>query len=359
MADAVSLPVFGMLDTAMEQSLYRENMRQSHEWYEDDAERQFLYNQTAQRMAARNNVEGLKMAGLSPAMLDDGKFSPAGATSAPNMGASPTQSHALAGMMAAIQARQADAQTKLIEEQARGKQLENDDFENENASVDEGVRRIADEKSKDMTLSEEERNYWQTVLDNPRMFSAGSLRGFDKTLSAMHNDADLFQKRFVNGFEREMIEAKRDYNVPEWLAKMPEREFREISVKIGNLMADTTLKSHQSALTTSQARKIDAEISKILQELKNLYHADPASMWENGDFKALIGTYLDKFLNKGIEVAGDVAASYGSKGRALPKIHGKRESTEETVYDSKGNVKYHRERSHRSTPFPMDDPFAR
>lgn len=341
MANGVSLPIFGMLDTAMEQSLYRENMRQSHDWYEEDAEKQFGYNQTAQRMAARNNVEGLKMAGLSPAMLDDGKFSPAGATSAPNMGASPTQSHALAGMMAAIQARQADAQTKLIEEQARGKQLENDDFENENASVDEGVRRLAEEKSKDMSLSEDERNYWQSVQDNPRMFSAGSLRGFDKTLSAMHNDTDLFQKRFVNGFERELIEAKRENNVPEWLAKMPEREFREISAKIGNLMADTTLKSHQAALTTSQARKIDAEISKILQELKNLYHADPASMWENGDFKALIGTYLDKFLNKGIDVVGDVAETYATKGKSIPKqIQSKLEPQ-------------------RSSAFPMDDPYAR
>lgn len=314
----------GLAGGALNYEAEKKLMQQQQKYYEKNQQRNFQLSQAAQLNSTPLAVAGYKMAGLAPSLMT----SPASAAAVPSapLGSSPSPGFELSQSVAAN--RLSSAQSELLEQQARSQELQNNAMEDENSTVDLNLRRWLNQNVDSDNLDEGTKSFYRNLLQLPA-FSIGSLRGLDGyfNLSKKQDDviANHFEKDFLTRVNQENIKNQ----VPQWLSKMPERQYNEVMARIGQMMANTLLMSSETALNSDKADELRSQTVKNYQELTGEYHKDFAAMWENKDYTALfvrlaagaletaLGVVPEVFLFKGAGVAGK-AARAAAAGKVAP-----------------------------------------
>lgn len=313
----------GLAGGALNYEAEKKLAQQHQKYYEKNQQRNFQLSQAAQLNATPLAVAGYRMAGLAPSLMT----SPASAAATPSapLGSSPSPNFELAQSVASN--RLSSAQSELLEQQARAQELQNNALEDENSTVDLNLRRWLNQNVDSEKLDEGTKNFYRNLLQLPA-FSIGSLRGLDGyfNLSKKQDDviANHFEKDFLTRVNQENIKNQ----VPQWLSKMPEKQYNEVMARIGQMMANTLLMSSETALNSDKADELRSQTAKNYQDLTGEYHKDFAAMWENKDYTALfvrlaagaletaLGVVPEVLLFKGAGVASKAASAAGASKAA-------------------------------------------
>jgi hypothetical protein len=305
-AELAAMGALSGISSAINTATQKEMMKQSQKYYEQNAAKAY----ERQRQLARDNyslaAQSMRDAGMSPTALNPNQ-------SVPSVPSAPMPTPLEGGKLdllgsagAAANLRLVDAQSDLLKAQADKEKIEVQHMESRDVVSDVTLRdylqRVVD--NKDGSYDKAYVEYCKSVLENtPNGFDFGSVQGLADYFKMSDSQSDNFWKKFDNSYKVEMIKAYRQHNVPEWMAKLPEKQFEELAEKIGNIQASTILLASESALNSDKSKHLQSEISKNLQEIQHLYHGDPAAMWDNSDYEALFIGLTAKVIPAAIQAA--------------------------------------------------------
>lgn len=332
--------------------------------YEQRQQRRLMRQQfKLQREMTKNQMsdmrESYERAGLSPALLANGGFSPAQVDApSPAMqnvsGKNPdTTAIAQQKVLEATLAEQ-NASVQNLEAQTVGQKLKNEEqdivndrLRDEDESADANMREFLRETIGDLPEDNPFRQKMQERLDNPEMrFTAGSVKNNLQFTEFLRSHSSYDAEQFGNAVEKEVN--KRILNSDEVLgakAAMSYAQFRQVEASVAELSAlvgkyayECKLMETQGNLNVQATRKLGKEMAFLDYELQSKQLSDGRYLFKTGNFGDL-GTHI---LFSGAEFAGDLAKvfvgakafksgaamippSYGSStareaSRALPKV---------------------------------------
>lgn len=279
----------GLINKGFSDSSNREMMKRQHAYNKEQMALQYAYGQRAQKNTASNLVQGLKMAGLSPALAVQGNF--AAAPSVTSSGMPSSTPHSFASPVTGVQNFLEMAQAKLVEAEsekveAEKKIVDNDLerreaedathalnstrlFEKKLADREAELQKLgwSDKKIADDSMCEFYRDMMQ-VTGN-----AGSSKAYNEFVNLARNDVELGAD-VVEATLRYMVANRiiKDSDVLRKLSKRPSADFDEVLSEISRNYAIAFASTSTGNLT---------------------YHNDLTSMIEKGDNLGT-GVYLGK-----------------------------------------------------------------
>ncbi|QCS35941.1 hypothetical protein [Capybara microvirus Cap1_SP_55] len=296
----------------------------------------FRLSDMLQKNSASNNVQGLKMAGLSPALANGGSFS------APSVSA-PTSSAPQVHVQNPLSAENllADSQLKLNQEQGR--------IAEEKANQEHIVtqRMLDEDKYYDSTIrSELERELLtlpdneygqmravkiQNLLDEKDPFTVGLLNSSSFAKLTMENSRGMDISFLKDGLSLEQSAAQLDVwrNDPKLRAAvlaLPKAEYNKVLAEISHLSQSIALMVNQSAesesrtmanikgleLTDTQINNLKAQSEHIVRQIFHENNKDLVGLFTEGDY----GTFV---AAEGINLIDKIAQfiSVRAGGKAL------------------------------------------
>lgn len=289
---ALAAPVDTYVNYKTQEHLMDKSLENSKEM----AEINYLNQRRMARDATPLAVMGMREAGLNPSSMTQ----PMTPGSVPGTGLASTPQ---APQLQLTQALLADAQIKNINAQTEKTEVETQNMQDENATVDVNLRRHFQNLLDDPNISKTDKDFYQSIIDHAPSYSSGSLKGLKDYFTLSQQATDVMFNRFDKQYKQAVISANLRENVPDWMAKLPEQQFNELVQKIGNIQASTLLLASESALNSDKADKLKAEIQKDYAEMRHIYHEDWASLWENSDYWALFMGLAQKVLPMAVEGA--------------------------------------------------------
>lgn len=268
--------------------------------------------------------ESYERAGLSPALLANGGFSPAQvdvpAPAMQNVSGKnlDTTSIAQQKVLEATLAEQS-ASVKNLEAQTKGQELKNEEqdivndrLRDEDESADANMREFLRETIEDLPVDSPFRQKMQERLDNPEIrFTAGSVKNNLQFTDFLRSHSSYNAEQFSNAVEEEV--SKMILGSPEILgakAAMPYAQFRqveasvhELSALVGKYAYECKLMETQGNLNVQATRKLGKEMALLDYELQSKKLSDGRYLFKTGNFGDL-GTHI---LFSGAEFAGDLA----------------------------------------------------
>lgn len=228
---------------AYNQNVYRENMHAN-----------FLLSQQAQRNAARNEVEGLRQAGLSTALAD-------GAAGAPQVTAASGTAQAPQFDPANLLLR---SQIKLAESQAEKNEAEADSQKIKNKR----------EKSYDLALSQNLASYYESLVDSTydddlKDFFADQASFARKGKANEGNKRALLDYFDLQGKNEEAIARKMDKKLTAWLSELRWNKAKGHTDETNPFVKSlVTLDARQSDLLAAEAANIIASGKNMEQQIE-------------------------------------------------------------------------------------------
>lgn len=196
---------------------------------------------------------------------------------------------------------------RLMNSQAKLNEIEANRLQHEDDGADVGLRNFAQGLIDSGTLSESDKQYWQSVVDNPSQYNVGDYKAQKNFQDVVVQRSDAVAKVYSNEFEKELNIAYLRGDVPKWMANIKRSEFFELSAKIAEIKAQTLLLDSNRDLNSVKSKELVAQINKLINEANSIYHSDNVQLWKDKDFEAL--------SVKVGEIALDAAAKYvGFKG---------------------------------------------
>lgn len=266
--------------------------------------------QAAQRNSAKNMVEGFKMAGLNPALAANANFSPAIGSAGPSVShQSPQMS---APDIAALQ--MSDAQSRLANAEAEKAEVEANRMRHEDAGSNNVLKSTAERILNDSAhpLTDNDKAYWQSVKAAAEKgeFNLGDVQSQHNLENLIQNHSKTFDEVYSKLYSEHLMKAYLNHDVPSTMANMKEGEFRQLALTLGKLNAETLKLNSDVTLNVAKQREIEANIQKLLAEAKSIYHGDIASMWQAGDYSALLSKFT---YDTAQQVAGFVGLGKAAK----------------------------------------------
>lgn len=263
-------------------------------------------NQQNQREAGLNHVFSLKNAGLSPALANNGNFSPvqtsplaAGLAQAPNM---------FEAAQIAQNQKLVDSQSNLLDAQA------------ENVSFD-----IGEKYGERLTLNSLARSFmvdeiksgskwsaaYQKILADNSAITGGTMRAISYWQNFL-NTNDLGKAQAIaNSFVNEVYRLKLNNGAAKILSTLPHRDLQRFAMdltldnaRVGNILSSTDVNK-------STLPHLAADTYRLLTEADARYHKDFAAMWQKSDFSALAASLFASALQSAATGAG---LYFGAKG---------------------------------------------
>lgn len=267
-----------------------------------------------------HQVAGARAAGLSPLAALSGKvnFAPAGSASSASSSSPKGGSETIAGIMQGVSSL---SSARLMNSQAELNEIEANRLKHEDSGADEGLRNFAQGLIDSGTLSDSDKDYWQSVVDNPSQYNVGDYKAQKNFQDAVVQRSDAVAKIYANEYEKELNIAYLRGDVPKWMAQIKRSEFFELSSKIAEIKAQTLLLDSNRDLNSIKSKELVAQINKLIKEAASIYHSDNVQLWKDGDFEALsvkvgeialdaASKYLGfKGLSKSIRTAKDIPSS--------------------------------------------------
>lgn len=289
--------------------------------------------QSAQLKAAKNTVEGYKLAGLNPALAANGNFSPA-------IGGSPAVSTSAPQMsapdIAALQL--SDANSRLANAQAEKAEVEAERMRHEDAGSNSVLKSTAERILNDSAhpLSDSDRAYWESVklAAEDGKFNLGDVQSQHNLENLVQNHSKTFDEVYSKLYSERLMKAYLSHDVPETMANMKEAEFKQLALTLGKISAETLKLNSDVTLNVAKQREIEAHIQELLAQAKSIYHGDIASMWQAGDYSALLSKFTYDTAQQVASFVGlGKAAKVAGLGRAADKgVLGKLNSSKDAYW---------------------------
>lgn len=217
--------------------------------YEKNTAANYMYSQQAQRNAARNEVEGLRAAGLSPVFADG---SAAASAAAGSVGTAQAPSADAANLLALAQLENIKAQTAKTKADAKSTEIDNSIKEGENSTLAENMslwyRKLAEN-----TTDEEWKKFYLEQSDFAARgdFTRGNYDALIKYLD-------------LQGKPEEAIERKLDKKLSAYLAELRWNKAKGQTLESNDFVkALGSLDARQSDLLSEQAAKLISERKNV------------------------------------------------------------------------------------------------
>ena len=331
----------GLLGTAVQHTLNSREAQKAFDRQKKLLRMEYEYNQKAQRNAPMNTRLGLEKAGINPALMNDGNFSPAGASAS---GASSGQVSApdFGGDISAMSLQSAQAenlrasneniatQNSLLKEQENAVRLENEKREIEISRMrdaDSGVNENMLEHFRRLSQILRSNNLDSSLVDKriediekgERNYTVGALEMndlFEKYRSQFSQNIPAYTEAENKLKVQEL--RKKNPKVFEALALAPQKEQEKIDAEISKIYRDAynaqmsgNLNAKKVEEIQSNINKVVAETKSILQDAKSRYLNDPRLLISDEEYGKL-GTYLGiDVYEKAMGVLADLLSSQG------------------------------------------------
>lgn len=313
--------------------------------YEQKQQRKLMQQQmNLQREMTRNQMaderESYLRAGLSPALLAEGGFSPAQVdTPAPAMqnisGKNPDTTARSQQAVLNNSLLEQKATIENIEEQTAGQKLKNDEQEivnerlrDEDEVADTNIRLYMQNIINALPEGSELREHLENKYSNSDWrFTQGSIRASQQFVELLHSDTNMSVARRKNELDGLVYQYMRnDPSVVSALVHMPEYEVAKVNAYIKEVSSVVSRNLSEVALNTSQGEVNQAVIEKIAGELRAIgYNIESAQL---GDSRYLLkhGRGADLAANvfmNGLDFSADVMKMYlGGRGFASGRALG-------------------------------------
>lgn len=303
----------GMVNNGM-QAMFQD--RADSNWRENQAFAQKLA-QDAQRDSMANLIEGAKKAGISPAVVANGNFSPAVAGSAPmqQRNAVPLD---MASMFQAQKAGEvADAQVENLKEEARMKRIENDRKDSEDLVLDSGAQKYLEQIRDSYPKDSYTYQVYDEVAKTPKLFftrgaydALKDVADFDALLS------EIDTRKSTARLQNLINNAKVDSKAYRALASMPEAElqlvYKDVVLKQAlavNAYEQSKTEGDKRAELQKRQAYLESEAKKVDEEARRIRYGKYGNMWERGDLTEAVA----EIAGNTAEVLGEEVAHEGAK----------------------------------------------
>lgn len=269
--------------------------QEQQKYYQKNLAKQFAYSQLAQKMAPSNLKQGLVMAGMSPALATEGRFSPAQSPTAPlgsNSVGMPNV-NVSESMLALAQAKKSDAEADAIN--IRNNQERNAD------DVSKLLSDVYFKKLSEVARTPEEKAQYDSLASIARNKGAFGLLD---TYIGMLDKKELYdldyQEYLVRKNSAWLQNNADDGNILLDIARIPsnnrkflEEQIRKIGAEIENLNKQKDLTIEEKNLKIAQTNLTNQEIEHLKEVVSNLKNTNIMKMIDEGEYgKALIATIL-------------------------------------------------------------------
>lgn len=304
-----------MANVALQNSM---NKTESEEWRKNQGYN-FELSQKAQRNAAKNMVEGYKMAGLSPALASGGNFSPAPMSSAPMQQKQAPQLDLVSAVQAAKAAELADAQQANLGEQTRALKIENDRKQQEDSNYNAIMTNTIEKWRDALPEGDEMRDVYDDILAEPDKFNKGS---FDALKDA--TDFSAFVREAVARADtanlRSLVARKQSEDgIYAKMAQMPDAElkalYKEAALKVAlakNAAAQTKTEGEKLKELQAQQKKLAAEAANIAEDTRRMRFGKYGNMYDHGDYSAAMAEIVGEAAETTAKTAGEETVKLGA-----------------------------------------------
>lgn len=358
-------------DAAMTQAEYdhdKSMQRRSAEFNVQVANQANDHMARLQRQARINGamdmVQGMRQAGLNPAMADGGSFASTSSGGASGVGApsSPASRGSELGRLAIEASKYSNserdlmaAQAQKLREEATATRLSNENRSGANA-VSEAMLRSELEHIQSSSPEYSPQFMWSSALLKVGNLNQGALDAYVQALDsvpkmseAMARDisaklSERFDQLQFYATEGDDPAAKR---YRELIASLPAEQAQQIRELTDNIRSNTLLLVAEMGRTDKQVELIDKQkdlIDKQMAQLNALirstHHSDLVSMWEDGEYMSFaLGTALELAPSLMPATINTLAAGRFAKGMRKGQEEPKyRRSREDYMYDLDGKL---------------------
>ena len=301
----------------MNQKAQEKQAAQAQEWTQQNMDKAFRLSQEAQRNAPSNTVYGLKMAGLNPALAFNGNGGfQAAPSSAPASPVAHVDAVNLDLVNAANQTKLADAQANLFDAQAEEQNIINERLGNEDLTNDLNLSNWLRKQVDSQDVPEHEKEFYRSLLDTTRGFNAGNLKALQGYFELNNEQINMVDNRVEKEFNIRWNQAKINHEVPETLAKMPQREYEQLGAAIQQIYTNVLLLASDTALNSTRAAELESEISKNIAIANSVTHGDFAQLVKDGDSSSMFWSMAKDVLETALSftaVGGVVKLAKGAK----------------------------------------------
>lgn len=311
----------GLVGTALQHTLNAREAQKAFDRQKKLLRMEYNYNQKAQRNAPLNTRLGLEKAGINPALMNEGNFSPAGASasgapsaqvSAPDLGGDISTMSLQSAQAENLRASNENIATQnaLLKEQENAIRLENEKREIEigrmrdadagvNENMLEHLRKLKDILTNNGVDASEIQSKIDAIEKGDRSYTMGALLmndAFEKFRAQVANNIPAYSE--AEGRLKVAELRNKHPKVFEALALAPQKEQEKIEAEIQKIYRDAYDAQMSGNLNAKKVEEIQANINKvvaetksILQDTKSRYLNDPRLLIADEEYGKL-GTYL-------------------------------------------------------------------
>lgn len=361
-------------DKAIDYGLTHNLMEDEQAFYRKNQQQNFELSQQAQKNAASNTVEGLKQAGLSPA-LAAGMPQVAPMTQAPMQNKS-LNSHGLADVFSSInmlelqkaQKENLDAQSDKLAADAEATRIKNVRESNANDTYDKYVRSTMENWKKQ---NPQNAALYDEILKDEGQFTKGAfvaLKDIAEFEAFMHE----MQAR-INRADLEALISSHQKDGGVW-AVLANRPIAEVELLVRDAKLKEALQANAYAQSKSEGEKlkvlqkeqgkIEAEIKEIEETARLKRYGKYGNMYEHGDVGAAVSEIVGQGAEEtaksigreAAEVGGDIVRAKTGTPHGIFRTKSEprrqtREGEEESWKDRKGHI--HKRYYQNDDAFPL------
>lgn len=252
------------------------------------------------------NVQGLKKAGLNPALANAGAMTPLATSQAPK-GSYPMQ----VGALDLVQAKLSDSESKNLEADTRLKNIEADRKLDEDLSANAQFRATLEGWLDSDDADKKASAQWLMAQDD--VFSVGSLEGSKRAQEWREAYSRTTANAIGHEFARMVTEEKIKGNVPEVLANLDKWQLSKLGAELAEIQSRTLAIGLGMDVDKANIRKLVAETANIIEDTGLKHYSSFAKLVSSGEGLAAAAVFLQ---NAAMATAGMLpVAGMGTLGR--------------------------------------------
>lgn len=316
----------GLVEAGVSQAFSQYNARQDYNRQKKLMNKQFMLNQAAQKNAALNTVEGMRMAGLNPALaqgqVQTGSSQGLGASSmakAPDMKIDPLSVASINSM---------NAQAKKDNADAGAQERVNNAWDDENAALP-GYMRVQAEKWQNSkwynNLGEDTKNTIDAIAAGDEGITIGKFNALQKAIAGQKDLSDADRAVAENAFQvGKMASQFNDPNIWNAMIKEPlakynltekqiegiDQQMKESAQKILNMVQDITESKERIAKYKSDVRLNDASIKEIQTKTKAIIENDIGLLVKDGRYGKALAKKMDEYAQTALSGFMNLLGAY-------------------------------------------------
>ena len=275
----------------------------NQEMYEKNTAANYMYSQNAQRNAARNEVEGLRAAGLSPVFADGSAAASAASGSA---GTAQAPSADAANLLAFAQLKNINAQTAKVEADAKSTEIDNAIKEGENSTLGQNMARFYKRLAENTTDEDLKKFYLeQSDFADKGDFNRGNYDALIKALDLEGKPEEAIQRRLDKRLSAWLSELRwndakgktsKDSEFVRALASLDARQSDVLAETAAKLAAERKNVDKNTELTESRIKLTDQQVEQVKAAAAQLKDTNVMEFINQGDYgRALLAMLLQLF----------------------------------------------------------------